>query len=76
MKRSQLIRLIEKENRYESSEKKTICILKCLRTFIHVFLALVVLGSAVTSKISLFLITNETNYFEKVNFILFSYFKD
>ncbi|CAF0773385.1 unnamed protein product [Brachionus calyciflorus] len=65
MKRNQLIRLIEKENRYESSESKTVCILKCLRVFIHIFLALLVLISAVTSKISLFLITNETNYYEK-----------
>lgn len=67
MKRNQLVRLIEKENRYESSESKTVSILKFLRLIIHVFLAITVLASAVTSKISLFLITNEIDNFEKVN---------
>ncbi|RNA28824.1 chitin synthase, partial [Brachionus plicatilis] len=65
MKRNQLIRLIEKENRHESGESRTICILKLLRLLIHVLLALTVLASAITSKISFLLITNELDYFEK-----------
>lgn len=61
-----LVRLIEKDKRREAYERNQIYILKFCRFLIHIVLFLVVLASAIVSKGSLLLITNETNHFEKV----------
>jgi hypothetical protein len=63
-----LIRLIEKESRYESGDTLSNNILKSVRLLIHVFLFLIVLISAIVSKVTILFITNETSHFEKVKF--------
>lgn len=61
-----LIRLIERESRYESGDTLSNNILKSVRLLIHVFLFLIVLISAIVSKVTILFITNETTHFEKV----------
>lgn len=72
MKRNELVRLLETEKRHENGEKRTIFVLKLLRILIHIVLALIVLVTAVTSKLSLILITNKIYHIEKVIYNLFS----
>ena len=62
-----LMRLIEKESRFESGASTSNNILKSIRLFIHIFLFIIVLASATVSKATILFIINETSHFKKVN---------
>ena len=61
-----MLRMIEKENRFESQEKLSKTILKSIRVLVHILLFFIVLTSSFVGKLTVLFMTNTIAYFDYV----------